>query len=123
MSAKLFAMMGFVGVSWLGGCVHVPPSGRAAVRLEQYLSECRELLPSVRDAMVKGHVVAGMDAEQVRVVLGAPTRTTRFKRDGDTVDVWLFPGYRFHQEKLHGDGSTLYRVVLINGVLTLVEPL
>ena len=123
MSAKLFALMGLVGVSWLGGCVHVPPSGRAVVRLEQYFSERRELLPSVRDAMLKGHVVAGMDAEQVRVVLGTPTRRTRFRRAGDTVDVWLFPGHRFHQEKLHAEGSTLYRLVLVNGVLVVVEPL
>jgi hypothetical protein len=91
--------------------------------LEQYFSQRRELLPSIRDAMIKGHVVAGMNAEQVRVVLGDPTRRTRFNRGGDAFDVWLFPGHRFHQEKLHGEGSTLYRLVLINGVLAIVEPL
>ena len=124
MTVKRFvAALGVVGLSWLGGCVHVPPSGRAAVRLERYFSERRELIPSLRDAMLKGHVIEGMDAEQVRVVLGDPTRSTRFSRAGDVIDVWLFPGHRFHQEQLHGNASTLYRLVLINGVLAVVEPL
>jgi len=112
-----------VGLLSLGGCVHVPPSGRATFRLERYFSTPRELRPSIRDAMLRGHVVKGMDAEQVRAVLGDPTRNTRFNRATDVIDVWLFPGYRFHQERMHGSGSTLYRLVLINGVLVLVEPL
>lgn len=112
-----------IGFLWVAGCAHVPPSGRSAVRLERYFSAPRELRPSVRDAMLKGHVIEGMDAEQVQVVLGDATRKTRFSRDGDVVDVWLFPGYRFHQERLHGSASSLYRLVLINGVLVVVEPL
>ncbi len=124
MTANRFvAALGLVGLSWLGGCAHVPPSGRAAVRLERYFSEPRELVPSLREAMLKGHIVEGMDAEQVRVVLGAPMRSTRFSRAGDVIDIWLFPGHRLHQERLHADGSTLYRLVLINGVLAVVEPL
>ena len=119
--ARLIGVM--VGLLSLGGCAHVPPSGRAAVRLERYFSTPRELRPSIRDAMLKGHVVEGMDAEQVRVVLGDPIRATRFARDTDTVDVWLYPGYRFHQERFHGSDSTLYRLVLVNGILAVVEPL
>jgi hypothetical protein len=121
MPAKLFVAA--VSVFWLGGCVHVPPSGRAAVRLERYFSTPHELRPSIRDAMLKGHVVEGMDAEQVRVVLGDPVRSTRFGHGGDVIDVWLFRGYRFHQERFPGKGSTLYRLVLVNGVLAIVEPL
>jgi len=121
MSAKLSVVV--VSLFWLSGCVHVPPSGRAAVRLERYFSTPHELRPSIRDAMLKGHVIEGMDAEQVHVVLGDPIRKTRFGRDGDVVDVWLFPGHRFHQERLHGSASSLYRLVLVNGVLAVVEPL
>ena len=72
--------------------------------------------------MLKGHVVEGMDAEQVRVVLGDPIRTSRFLRGGDVIDMWLFPGHRLHQGQMHGNGTTLYRVVLIDGVLVAVEP-
>jgi hypothetical protein len=121
MPAKLF--LAAASLLWLGGCVHVPPSGRATVRLERYFSTPHELRPSIRDAMLKEHVVEGMDAEQVYVVLGAPLRNTRFSRGGNVIDIWLFPGHLFHQERLHGKGSTLYRLVLVNGVLAVVEPL
>lgn len=124
MSANRFlAAVVMIGLSWLSGCAHVAPSDRAVVRLQRYLGTPRELVPSIRDAMLAGHVIKGMDAEQVSVVLGHPVRSTRFSRGGDVIDVWLFPGHRFHQERLYGDRSTLYRLVLINGILAVVEPL
>lgn len=120
-TAKLIGLA--VTLLFVGRCAHVPPSGRAAVRLDRYFSIPREVQASVRDAMLRGHVVEGMDAEQVRVVLGEPTRSSRFLRGGAVIDVWLFPGHRFHQGQTHGNGTTLYRLVLIDGFLVAVEPI
>jgi hypothetical protein len=90
--------------------------------MEQYLSTHPEPLPSVLNAMKDGHVLIGMDREQVRVVLGAPVKSAVYERDR-AVDVWIYPGYRLHQDQMRGDKAWIFRLVFIDGVLTIIEPL
>lgn len=108
--------------STLSACAHVPPSGRASFRLNQYFATHGEILPSIRKAMQDGHVLIGMDAEQVRAVLGTPARRTTFATKRG-FEVWIYQGYRLHQDQVHGDKAWLFRLVLIDGVLTIIEPI
>ena len=106
----------------LAGCAHIPPQDRADVRITQYLEAHRELPRGIADAIDDGHVTLGMDREQVVVVLGQPLR----RRDyGGTppVETWSYPGYRLHQDHHRTGGSTLFRVIFIDGRVALVEPL
>ncbi len=65
-----------------------------------------------------------MDREQVRVVLGEAIRASAFRRtDGSLAEVWIYPANRLFQDQLNGHGSTLFRLVLVDGVLAVVEPL
>ena len=103
-------------------CASVPPSGRQRWRVEQYLSTHGELTPSMRRAIEDGHVIVGMDREQVRAVLGVPVKTAEFHRERQ-IQIWIYPGYRLHQDQLRGDKAWLFRLVLIDGVLTIIEPI
>src|SRR6266540_5267328 len=105
----------------LPACAHIAPSGRASYRLNQYFSTHGEILPSAKKAMQDGHVVGGMDAEQVRAVLGTPAQKKGF-RGQRNIEVWIYPGYRLHQDQMRADKAWLFRLVLIDGVLTLIEP-
>ena len=106
----------------VSSCVHVPPSRRAGPRREAYLQRVRELPPSIADAIAKGHVIAGMDREQVKVVLGEPVKSTVFRSPERLTEVWIYPAVRLHQGQLHSDGGSLFRLVLVNGKLAVVEP-
>lgn len=90
--------------------------------MEQYLSTHQELPPSVLDAIRIGHVIRGMNREQVRVVLGVPVRTATYSRDRD-VEVWIYPGHRLHQDQMRGDKAWLFRLVFIDDVLSIIEPI
>lgn len=103
-------------------CASVAPSSRQRFRVEQYLSTHGELLPSVRKAIEDGHVIVGMDREQVRAVLGLPVKATEFGRERH-IQIWIYPGYRLHQDQLRADKAWLFRLVLIDGVLTIIEPI
>ena len=106
-------------VAAASACSHVPLQARAEVRLARYFSVPRELPPSILDAMRRGHVVPGMDQEQVAVVLGSPVRQTHV--DGTRpVDIWIYRWERLHQDHVHSSG-TLYRLVFIDGRLVLIE--
>lgn len=107
---------------FVSACVHVPPSARASYRVDQYLSTSPELPPSILKAIHDGHVIAGMDRAQVRAVLGSPQRITVFRRDRN-VEVWIYPAHRFHQDQLRGDKAWVFRLVLIDGILTIIEPI
>lgn len=107
---------------FVSACVHVPLSARASFRADQYLSTHPELPPSILKAIQDGHVVTGMDSEQVRAVLGTPLRTAVFGREQD-IEVWIYPGHRLHQDQLRGDKAWMFRLVLINGILTIIEPI
>ncbi len=103
-------------------CVHVPSSRRAGPRREAYLRSQRELPPRIAEAIATGHVIVGMDRDQVKAVLGEPVKTTVFTtRDGVT-EIWIYPAVRLHQGHMHADG-TLFRLVLTAGRLALIEPL
>jgi len=102
-------------------CAHVPPRGRQQYRREQYLASHRELPPTIAKAIETGHVVPGMDREQVWVVGGDPVRKTTFS--ATRTDVWLYPAARFHQDPVHSHGVSLFRLVFIDGVLRLIEPI
>ena len=104
-------------------CVTVPRSGRSAARKADYFAVRRELAPSIVDAIERGHVLPGMDAEQVWVVLGDPIRKTRFTNSDAAIEVWLYPGHRLHQDQLHAHGNSMFRIVLVDGRVRIVEPL
>lgn len=117
------AVAGALGVTLtMSACVHIPPSRRAGPRREAYLQRQRELPPAIADAIAKGHVVIGMDREQVKVVLGDPVKSTVFKSPDRLTEVWIYPAVRLHQGQLHADGGSLFRLVLIDGRLAVVEP-
>lgn len=104
------------------GCAHVPRSGYASARLADYYATPRELTPAVARAIELGHVVEGMDREQVWVVFGKPIRKTRYSSPG-APEVWIYPGHKFHQDPMRSHGVTLFRVVFIDGRVALVETL
>lgn len=61
-----------------------------------------------------------MNREEVWVVVGDPVRKSMFR--GGTVEVWLYPAVRFHQGPgTHGADS--FRLVFVNGRLTIIEPI
>lgn len=103
-------------------CVHVPRQERASVRIAEYLETHRELPGAIADAIDRGHVIVGMDPEQVVVVLGQPLS----RRDyGGTppVETWMYPGHKFHKDHHRSGSATLFRVVFVDAKVTLIEPL
>ncbi len=103
-------------------CTHLPASAYASVRQARYFSENREVLPSIRKAIEQGHVVPGMDREQVWTVLGEPVRRTTFKRE-PVIEIWLYQGYKLHQDQMRADRAELFRAVFRDGILVILEPL
>ena len=104
------------------GCVHVPRSPNAGARFAVYFATPRDLPPDVTGALEHGHVVEGMDREQVWVALGEPIRKATFSGPR-ALELWLYPGYKFHQDPLRGHSVTLFRVVFIDGRVALIETL
>jgi outer membrane protein assembly factor BamE (lipoprotein component of BamABCDE complex) len=102
-------------------CVYVPLRGRQQYRREQYLASQRELSPTIASAIQTGHVVPGMDRDQVWVVVGDPLRKSLFP--AHNVEVWLYPSVRFHQDPAHSHGASSFRLVFIDGILRLIEPI
>lgn len=111
-----------LGIAMSAGCVHLPASAYASVRKAVYFSENREILPSIRSAMEQGHVVPGMDREQVWTVLGEPVRLTRFKGE-PVIEIWLYQGHKLHQDQMRADRADLFRAVFRDGILVILEPL
>lgn len=105
----------------LSACVDVPLRRRAAVRQQQYLASHREVPPEIAKAIDTGHVLLGMDRDQVWTVLGDPVRKATFS--SSKVDVWLYPAVRLHQDQLHAHGVDSFRLVFMDGRLTLIEPI
>lgn len=112
---------GLVLLLVVGACVHVPPRGRQQYRRELYFASHRELPPAIAKAIETGHVVPGMDQEQVWVVLGDAVRKARFPES--KIEVWLYPAVRFHQDPVHSHGASSFRLVFIDGVLRVIEPI
>ncbi len=105
-----------------GACAHLPASRYAEARKARYFEAHREISPAIAEAIVRGHVIAGMDQEQVKVVLGEPVRTTRFERQ-PPIDVWIYQWYKLHQDQVRAGSTHLFRLVFVGGRLTVVEPL
>ncbi len=106
----------------ISGCTHLPRRAYASVRAAEYLATHRELTPAVRSAIDRGHVILGMDREQVWVVLGEPLRKASFG-DRDPIEVWIYPAHRLHQDPVRSHGATLFRIVLLDGRVALIEPI
>ena len=102
-------------------CVYVPLRGRQQYRREQYFASHRELSPTIANAIETGHVVPGMDREQVWVVVGDPVRKALFP--AAKTEVWLYPSVRFHQDPAHSHGASSFRLVFVDGILRVVEPI
>lgn len=117
-----YAGVGVLCLPFALGCAHLTPSQFASVRIGAYLAAHRETPAAIAGAMEAGHVVLGMDQRQVWVVLGDPVRRTTFGA-GSSVNLWLYPGYRLHQDQMHGHGAALFRLVFIDGRLALIEPI
>ena len=105
----------------VAACAHVPLRGRQQYRRDQYFASQRELAPTIAYAIQTGHVVPGMDREQVWVVLGDPVRKSLF--EAKWVEVWLYPSERFHQDPVHSHGASSFRLVFIGGILRIIEPI
>jgi len=104
------------------GCAHLPPSAFASVRKARYFSEKRELPPSIRSAIEDGHVVPGMDREQVWTVLGEPVQRRTFTHEA-VIEIWLYQGHKLHQDQVRADRAGLFRAVFRDGILVILEPL
>lgn len=96
--------------------------GFSAARTERYLQDHGELAPAVRKSMERGHVLMGMDLEQVQAVLGDPVQKKSFP-GRSPVESWLYPAARLHQGHYRYSGGTLLRLVFIDGRLSLLEPI
>lgn len=105
----------------LTACVYVPLRQRASYRIDQYFAAHPELAPATAQAIEAGHVIPGMDREQVWVVLGDPLRKSVFSLG--RFEVWLYPATRLHQDQLHSHGAASFRLVFIEGRLAIIEPI
>ena len=104
----------------LAGCVRVPLWARAEFRKQQFFATHREVSSAVATAIDTGHVILGMDREEVSVVVGDPVRKSVFR--SGAVEVWLYPAVRFHQDPAHSHGADSFRLVFIDGRLRVIEP-
>ena len=103
-------------------CMHLPRHRYASVRLREYFEEHPEVPTKVSVAMENGHVLLGMDEAQVWAVLGDPVRRTGFGATSP-VHVWLYPAHRLHQDQMRSHGTQLFRLVFVEGRLSLIEPI
>ncbi len=105
-----------------GACVSLRRDEPFSVRYAEYLARRPETSPAVAEAMALGHVAAGMDPEQVVVVLGRPIERVSY---GGTppVEVWLYPGHKLHQDHHRSGSATLFRAVFRDGRLAFIEPI
>jgi outer membrane protein assembly factor BamE (lipoprotein component of BamABCDE complex) len=125
MSGKLGRRFGGIVMTVLlctsASCASIPPSARAQYRRDQYFSKPQEMSSEIANAMRNGHVVPGMTMEQVWVVVGDPVLKSAFPTA--SAEVWLYPSVRFHQDHLHGHGATSFRLVFVDGVLRIIDPI
>ena len=124
---RTFSWIVLVGIGTIlslsaAGCAHVPLSARASFRRAEYFATHAELPSSISAAIEVGHVIRGMDQEQVRVVLGEPDHKKSFKGQ-PAVEVWLYRGHRLHQDPLRTHGVQLFRIVFLDGRAVVLEPI
>lgn len=102
-------------------CASVPLRERQQYRREQYFATHAELSPAIAQAIETGHVVPGMDREQVWVVVGDPVKKSFFP--ASKAEVWLYPTVKFHQDPAHSHGASSFRLVFVNGILQFIDPI
>ena len=102
-------------------CASVPLRERQQYRREQYFATHAELSPTIAQAIQTGHVVPGMDREQVWVVVGDPVKKSLFP--ASKAEVWLYPTVKFHQDPAHSHGASSFRLVFVNGILLFIDPI
>lgn len=103
-------------------CVRVPPETRPDARKARYFATPREIPPAIAAAIEQGHIILGMDREQVTIVLGTPVKRTVYPGPPSS-EVWLYRWARLHQDALRAHGATLFRLVFVDGRLAVAEPL
>lgn len=105
-----------------GACFSLRRDDQFSVRYAEYLERRPEMGATLAEAMAMGHVAAGMDPEQVIVVLGRPIERVSY---GGTPPwkMWLYPGHRLHQDHHRSGGATLFRAVFRDGRLAFIEPI
>ncbi len=60
--------------------------------------------------------------------MGDPVRHRVFSGDTSgsrraTVEVWLYPAHKLHQDQLHSHGAISFRLTFIDGRLAIIEPI
>lgn len=106
----------------VAACAHVPAADYAVVRRDAYLRSQVELPSAIARAIAEGHVITGMNRQQVTAVLGKPVKVTRFVRDQRVTEVWIYPAARLHQGTLRVDDGSLFRLVITDDRLLVIEP-
>ena len=104
-----------------GACASIPPERRARVREQGYRSTHPELPPRIDAAIAQGHVLVGMDSEQVWVVLGEPVARRAFG-GVPPLAAWIYPASRLQQGHAWSGAGALVRIVFSDDRVVTVEP-
>jgi hypothetical protein len=81
----------------------------------------RDTAASVAEAIRLGHVVPGMDREQVTAALGKPIRIVQKSNQSGKED-WLYRMEALHQEELRGRGWSFVRITFLDGRVVALDP-
>ena len=103
------------------GCAEAGERATSQQRLRDYLGAHRDTTEAVAEAIRLGHVVPGMEREQVTAALGEPIRVIRSSSRGG-VEHWLYRMETLHQERLRGRGWSFARVTFLDDRVLLVDP-
>lgn len=103
-------------------CTSVPPRPSFRQRAAAYFAVHRDVPPDVIEAIKLGHVLPGMDRDQVWVVLGEPLQR-KPSRASSRIEQWLYPAYRIHQDHFRSQAAFLFKITFIDGRVTGIDPL
>lgn len=102
-------------------CAHVVTRPTAREREAAYFAAHPGAPADIAAAIRLGHVLPGMDREQVRVVLGKPFRVKKLRSVADG-EQWLYGAERLHQDHFRSQGASFYRITFIDGRVTSIDP-
>jgi hypothetical protein len=111
----------FIVLLTLVGCAHGSPES-AAKRSSRYLSAHPGTPSDIAEAISQGHVILAMDQDQVVAAVGQPDVRSRFG-GARRPEVWLYRAVRLYQDILRSHGASLFRIVFVDGRVSVVEPL
>ena len=103
-------------------CVSASPRPSFRQRSIAYFAVHRDVLPDVIEAIKLGHVLPGMDRDQVWVVLGEPLQR-KPSRASSRIEQWLYPAYRIHQDHFRSQAAFLFKITFTDGRVTGIDPL